>query len=167
MNRFKPFPVKSNDSNSNRSRKSQFWPIWGTFWPIWTQFPHAWMVAVWPMGLNHNRNSFRSFAVKSNNPNSINSPISHFWDIFGHIGHLLTLLGNFHMREWWPTVLNHNRKRFRPFSAKSNHSNSIRSRKNQFWAILGKSGQAHGQISHYQHRHCIPFMVLYHHTKNH
>ena len=46
------------------------------------------------------------------------------------------------MREWWPMVLNHNRNRFRPFSAKSNHSNSIRSRKNQFWAILGKSGQA-------------------------
>ena len=36
-----------------------------------------------------------------------------------------------------------------------------------FWASLGKLGQAHGQISHYQHRHCIPFMVLYHHTKNH
>ena len=45
---------------------------------------------------------------------------------------------NFHMREWWPMGLNHNRKRFRPFSAKSNHSNSIRSRKK---SVLGHFGQ--------------------------
>ena len=66
MNHFKPFPVKSNDS---------FWAISGTFWPFW------------PMILDHNKNPFRSFAVKLNHPNSINSPKSHFWDIFGHIGH--------------------------------------------------------------------------------
>jgi len=36
------------------------------------------------------------------------------------------------MREWWPMVLNHNRNRFRPFPAKSNDSNWIRSPKSMF-----------------------------------
>ena len=40
--------------------------------------------------LHHNMNRFKPFVVKSNDPNSINSPKSHFWDIFGHIGHLLS-----------------------------------------------------------------------------
>ena len=43
---------------------------------------------------------------------------------------------NFHMREWWPMVLNHNRNRFRPFPAKSNDSNWIDSRKNVIFAIF-------------------------------
>ena len=41
------------------------------------------------------------------------------------------------MREWWPMVLNHNRNRFRPFPAKSNDSNWIRSPKSMFWDIIG------------------------------
>ena len=59
--------------------------------------PNFHMREWWPMLLDHNMNPFRSFAVKSNDPNSINSPKSHFWDIFGHIGHLLTLLGQISM----------------------------------------------------------------------
>ena len=46
VNRFKPFPVKSNDSNSIISLKSQFWVIFShigdllsTFCPFWAKFP--------------------------------------------------------------------------------------------------------------------------------
>ena len=63
----------------------------------------------WLMGLHHNRNRFRPFAAKSNDPNSINSPKSHFWDIFGHIGHLLNLLGQISTCEnggrWYSTII--------------------------------------------------------------
>ena len=40
----------------------------------------------WLMVLDHSSSRFRPFTVKSKDSNLINSP-SHFWDIFGHIGH--------------------------------------------------------------------------------
>ena len=43
---------------------------------------------------------------------------------------------NFHMREWWLMVLKHNMNRFRPFPAKSNDSNWIRSPKSMFLHIF-------------------------------
>ena len=50
---------------------------------MWAQFPH--------------------------DPNSINSPKSHFWDIFGHIGHLLNHLGQISTCEnggrWYSTII--------------------------------------------------------------
>ena len=72
----------------------------------------------WPMVLNRNRNRFRPFPAKSNDPNSINSPKSHFWDIFGHIGHLLILLGQISTCEisgrWYSTIIGTVLNHFQP-----------------------------------------------------
>ena len=72
MNRFKPFPVKCNDSRSLRHLLTLLGPI--------STFVNG---ARWYSTIIRNR--FRPFTVQSNDPNSINSPKSHFWDIFSHI----------------------------------------------------------------------------------
>ena len=138
--RFKPFAVKSNDSNSMMSLKSlgHFKPYWG---PSDHCGPNFHMCEWWRMGLHHNRNRFRRFAVKSEDSNWINSPNSQFWDISGHIGHLLgTFWTQFPLCEWWPMVLNHNRNRFIPFTVKSNDPNSINSPKSHICDIFSHIG---------------------------
>ena len=60
----------------------------------------------WLMGLHHNRNRFRPFAAKSNDPYSINSQKSHFWDSFGHIGHLLGQISTCENGgRWYSTII--------------------------------------------------------------
>ena len=47
---------------------------------------------------------------------------------------------NFHMREWWPMVLDHNRNPFRSFAVELNDLNWIRGPKNpkkSFLVVLG------------------------------
>ena len=140
MNRFIPFTVQSNDPNSINSPKSHFWDIFdhighlSALPGLISEFCH--MREWWPMLLHHNRNRFRPFPAKSNYSNSINSQKNLFFDIFCHLGHLSGLFGPIsefcHMSEWWPTLPYHNRKRFRPFPAKSNDSNWIRGSKSMF-----------------------------------
>ena len=65
---------------------------WMTDWPTdWAEWLIDWAERLtdnWPTHfLHHNMNRFIPFTVKSNDPNSINSPKSHLWDIFNHIGH--------------------------------------------------------------------------------
>ena len=46
----------------------------------------------------------------------------------------------FHMSECWSVLPYNNRKSFRPFLAKSDDSNWIRSPKSMFWVIIGVCG---------------------------
>ena len=65
---------------------------------------------------------------------------------------------NFHMREWWPMVLNHNRNRFRPFPAKSNDSNWIRSPKSMFlhfFSIFAKCQSQKGAKKNFEKFYCF------------
>ena len=65
---------------------------------------------------------------------------------------------NFHMREWWPMVLNHNRNRFRPFPAKSNDSNWIRSPKSMFlhfFSIFAKCQSQKGAKKNFEKFSCF------------
>ena len=70
----------------------------------------------------------------------IRSIVEKRWFLIFLASTFLALLGPIsefcHMSEWWPTLPYHNRKRFRPFPAKSNDSNWIRSPKSMFFAIF-------------------------------
>ena len=78
----------------------------------------------------------RPFLAKSNDSNSINSRKTWFLLFLAILGTFLALLGPIsefcHMCECCPVLPYNNRKRFRPFPAKSNDWNWIRGSKSMF-----------------------------------
>ena len=78
------------------------------------------------------------------------------------LGTFLTLLGPIsefcHMREWCPMLLHDNKNHFRPFPAKSNDSNWIRSPKSMFlhfFSIFAKCQSQKGAKKNFENFYCF------------